>query len=241
MRRNDPNIAMLELAARGLGPLTDEVVFLGGCATGLLITDAAAPPTRETKDVDVIVEISTRHDYHVLSGKLRDRGFCEERSEGAPICRWIYQSVVVDVMPTDGSILGFSNRWYSDAMHTAERIKLPGGVEIRIVTAPFFLATKLEAFYGRGKGDFMASHDLEDMIAMLDGKTDIVQEVSEYVELRAYLSREFAKLLENDEFQDALPGHLPADAASQARIGMILDRMQEISGISDEYTLGRDE
>jgi len=241
MRRDDPNLKMLELAARGLDTLTDEVVFLGGCATGLLITDAAAPPTRETKDVDVIVEIATRHDYHVLSGKLRGRGFREDQNEDAPICRWIYQSVTVDVMPTDRSILGFSNRWYSDAMRTAKRIRLPGGINIHMVTAPFFLATKLEAFYGRGNGDFMASHDLEDMIAMLDGRTDIVQEVSACVELRTYLSKEFAKLLENDEFQDALPGHLPSDAASQRRTGMILDRMREISGISDECASRRDE
>jgi len=229
MKRNDPNIAMLELAARGLGPLTDEVVFLGGCATGLLITDTAAPPTRETKDVDVIVEIATRHDYHIFSGKLRDRGFHEDQSEGAPICRWVYQSVIVDVMPTDRSILGFSNRWYSDAMYTAEKIRLPGGTDIRMVTAPFFLATKLEAFYGRGNGDFIASHDLEDMIAVLDGRAAIVQEVSECVELRGHLPEAFTKLLESEEFQDALPGHLPADAASQGRVGMILDRIKEIS------------
>jgi len=229
MRRDDPNIAMLELAARGLGPLIDEVVFLGGCATGLLITDAAAPPTRETKDVDVIAEIATRHDYHILSGKLRDRGFHEDQSEDAPICRWVYQSVIVDVMPTDRSILGFSNRWYSGAMRTAERIRLPDGIEICMVTAPFFLATKLEAFYGRGNGDFIASHDLEDLIALLDGRATIVKEVSECVELQAYLSEAFATLLENEEFQDALPGHLPADAASQGRIGIILDRMKEIS------------
>jgi len=229
MRRDDPNIAMLELAARGLGPLTNEVVFLGGCATGLLITDTAAPPTRETKDVDVIVEIASRHDYHILSGKLRDRGFHEDQSEGAPICRWVYQSVMVDVMPTDKSILGFSNRWYSGAILTAERIRLPGGIDLRMVTAPFFLATKLEAFYGRGNGDFMASHDLEDLIAVLDGRATIVQEVSECIELRAYLSEAFTTLLENEEFQDALPGHLPADAASQGRIGIILNRMKEIS------------
>jgi len=229
MKRNDPNIAMLELAARGFGSLTDEVVFLGGCATGLLITDIAAPPTRETKDVDVIVEIAARHDYHILSGKLRDRGFHEDQSEGAPICRWVYQSVIVDVMTTDRSILGFSNRWYSEAMRTAEYTRLPGGVGIRMVTAPFFLATKLEAFYGRGNGDFIASHDLEDMIAVLDGRATIVQEVSECLELREHLPGAFTKLLENEEFQDALPGHLPADAASQGRIGMILDRIKEIS------------
>jgi len=224
---------MLELAARGLGPLTDEVVFLGGCATGLLITDAAAPPIRETKDVDVIVEISSRHDYHSLSEKLRGRGFREDQSEGAPVCRWIYQSLMIDVMPTDESILGFSNRWYPDAMRTAEQVQLPGGSVIHMVTAPFFLATKLEAFYGRGNGDFMASHDLEDLIAVIDGRASIVQEVSACVELRPYLAREFAKLLENDAFQDALPGHLPGDAASQARAAWILERMMKISAMGD--------
>ena len=232
MKRDDPNIAMLQLAAAGLGTLVDEVVFLGGCATGLLITDAATPPIRQTKDVDVIVEIRSRHDYHAFSDKLRDRGFREDQSEGAPICRWIYQSVMVDVMPTDSTILGFSNRWYAQAMHAAKRMHLPAGFDIRMVSAPFFLATKLEAFFGRGKGDYIASHDLEDLIAVLDGRASIVQEVSECPELHSYLPEEFVKLLSNDAFQDALPGHLSADAASQGRVEVILQRMKKISGIT---------
>jgi len=225
MRRDDPNIEMLQLAAEGLGSLVDDVVFVGGCATGLLVTDLAAPPTRETMDVDVIVELASSQDYHHLSEKLRNRGFREDQSDGAPMCRWLYQSVTVDVMPTDSAILGFSNRWYADAISTALNIRLPAGINIRMVTAPFFLATKLEAFHGRGHGDYMASHDLEDLIAVLDGRDSIVAEVRDSGDVGLYLAEEFRSLLALNEFQDALLCHLPADAASQKRVAVVLQRM----------------
>jgi len=230
MKLNDPNIEILQIAAVGLGSLVNDVVFLGGCAAGLLVTDPAAPPPRETKDVDVIVEITTMHDYHDLSEKLRKRGFCEDASEDAPMCRWVYDSVIVDVMPTNEDILGFSNLWYPEALQAANPMTLPNGVEIQMVSAPHFLATKLEAFYGRGNGDYIASHDLEDLIAVLDGRASIVDEVMGSSEsLRSYLAGEFTKLLNHDDFQDALPGHLPPDAASQARITMIQARMMAMN------------
>lgn len=56
-RIQNPNIEILEMAVACLGALADEMVFLGGCATGLLITDKAAPPIRATQDVDAIVEM----------------------------------------------------------------------------------------------------------------------------------------------------------------------------------------
>jgi hypothetical protein len=86
-RVNNPNLLILETAVHRLGSLADELVFLGGCATGLLIDDAAAPPIRETIDVDVIVQVLSRGEYCALSDKLRERGFREDNSEGAPICR----------------------------------------------------------------------------------------------------------------------------------------------------------
>jgi len=214
------------------GPeLVDEVVFVGGCATGLLVTDPDAPPTRETMDVDVIVELASRHDYHLLSEKLRKRGFREDQSDGAPMCRWLYHSVKVDVMPTDSAILGFSNRWYADAVVSAMNFCLPAGIHIRMVTAPFFLATKLEAFHGRGHGDYMASHDLEDLIAVLDGRDSIVAEVESSGEVGLYLAAEFHSLLALNAFQDALRCHLPADAASQQRAPVVLQRMRAIRDI----------
>jgi len=142
------------------------------------------------------------------------------------MCRWIFQHVKVDIMPTNSAILGFSNRWYADAMLSAQSIWLPAGIKIRMVTAPFFLATKLEAFYGRGNGDYMVSHDLEDLIAVIDGRESIVEEIERSGEVGRYLAEEFDRLLLLDEFHDALPCHLPADAASQMRVAIVIERMR---------------
>lgn len=56
----NPNMAILILALEKLGTLSNEMIIVGGCATGLLITDKAAAPVRATIDVDVIVQIVTR-------------------------------------------------------------------------------------------------------------------------------------------------------------------------------------
>jgi len=53
------------------------------------------------------------------------------------------------------------------------------GIEIRIASAPHFLATKVEAFLGRGNNDFMGSADMEDIITIIDGRTEIIQEIKD--------------------------------------------------------------
>ena len=80
-------------------------------------------------------------------------------------------------MPALERVLGFSNRWYRIARKESEERELPGGVRIRAVSAPLFLATKTEAFRSRGRGDFVASHDLEDIIAVVDGRPTLADEV----------------------------------------------------------------
>jgi len=85
---NDPNVAMVEIAAARLGALRDQVVFVGGCAGGLLVTDPAMPAIRATEDVDVVVEVSTLADYHRLEEKVAAAGFKRDTRKGAPICRW---------------------------------------------------------------------------------------------------------------------------------------------------------
>jgi hypothetical protein len=111
-RAVEANLAMIRHVAARLGHLRERVVFLGGAATALLITDSAAPDVRVTIDVDVIVEIASRSDYYLLAESLRAAGFSEDTREGAPICRWIVDGVAVDIMPTVSEILGFSNKWY---------------------------------------------------------------------------------------------------------------------------------
>ena len=111
-RITNPNIGILECAVARLGDLIDKMVFLGGCATGLLLTDVAAPPIRFTQDVDVITEVVNLADYYKLSENLRARGFYEDSSEDAPICRWKATDIILDVMPTNPEVLGFGNKWY---------------------------------------------------------------------------------------------------------------------------------
>ena len=105
----DPNLGMVERIAPALGPLRNQVVFIGGSATGLLITDPMAAAIRVTKDVDVIVEVTTHGGYYRVEKALRAQGFRNDTSEGAPLCRWCWEDLLLDVMPTDPAILGFSN------------------------------------------------------------------------------------------------------------------------------------
>ena len=229
VRALNPNVALMEAAVAGLGPVSDQMVFLGGCATGLLITDPAAPPIRATRDVDVIIEVGSLAEYYRISESLRDRGFLEDQAEQAPICRWTGHGVLLDVMPTNPDILGFGSEWYERAFAAAQVHDLPSGHTIRLISAPYFLITKLAAFEWRGNEDYALSHDIEDLIAVIDGRPDVTYEVKQLeAGARGHLARKIAALLANRSFLDALPGHLPGDAGSQARLPMLVTRLQEM-------------
>lgn len=185
----DPNLQLLTEAARLLIPLLDELVFVGGSTTGLLITDEGAGDVRPTFDVDAITEITSYADYVIFSERLRKLGFTEDASEDAPLCRWLHGETRLDVMPLNESILGFSNRWYEAALGSAQEYELEPGLHIRVVTAPYFCATKIEAFRGRGKGDYLSSHDLEDLITVVDGRSGLVNELrSAPADVRSYIA-----------------------------------------------------
>ena len=151
------SIALLELAAAALGALVDEVVFTGGATVELWITDPAAPEPRPTEDVDVIVEITTRDTFADFEQRLRDRGFRHDQLSGV-ICRWRHadSDLVLDAMPMDPSILGFENRWQGAAVPHAIDRRLPSGASITVVTPPYLIATKLDAFASRGGDDYIA-------------------------------------------------------------------------------------
>lgn len=234
MNANDPNVALLEVVAERLGDeLREQVVFVGGAVAGLLITDPAMPEIRSTEDVDLVCRALVLADYHRVEKMLRARGFVQDLRLEAPICRWRTGPVAVDVMPTLDTILGFSNRWYPLALASGQFVALPSGRTIRLITAPVFLATKLEAFAGRGQGDFLFSHDLGDLLAVVDGRESLFEEcrVSPQ-ELRDYLGQRFGALLATPSFVEALAGHLPGDAASQERLPELKQKLRLIAGLA---------
>lgn len=231
---NDPNVAMLERVALCLGPeLCSQLVFVGGAAAGLLITDLAMPAIRRTDDVDIVTSAEALADYYRFEEQFRGLGFVQDPSPEAPVCRWRVDGVAVDLMPTQEEILGFTNQWYRMGVSTAQTLTLPSGVPIRVLRAPEFIATKLEAFYGRGGGDYLFSHDMGDIISVIDGRASLHSECQDSLApLRAYLAAQFQHLLTDRSFVDALPGHLPPDGASQARLPDLLIKIQHISELS---------
>jgi predicted nucleotidyltransferase len=212
-------------------PLLDELVFLGGSATGLLITDRAAPAVRATDDVDVITEVGSYAQYETLSERLREIGLTEDMSDGAPMSRWRHGDLAIDVMPTDASILGFGNRWYRPAIRAACRMEV-AGLNVQVITPPYFVATKFEAFHDRGESDVVGSHDLEDIVTVIDGRMEIVDDVSAaQFDVRAFVASEVAGLLNSTAFLYALPGFLLPDAASQARLPILLERLHKLAAL----------
>lgn len=227
------NRDLLIRGARALEKLKDELVFVGGCTTGLLITDPAAADLRPTVDVDVITDINSRAEYYAFGKRLRSLGFHEDTSEKPIICRWRHKDqIILDVMPTDEKILGFSNRWYREAIAHAVSTELEPGLTIRIVTPPYFCATKIVAFHGRGKGDYAGSHDLEDFLAVVDGRPELPGEIrAAEPGVRTCLATEVRAFLARPGFVDILPGCLMPDAANQARLPLLLDRLREIAAL----------
>lgn len=141
--------AMLCRVAQALGPdLRQQMTFVGGCTTGLLLTDDfTREQVRSTDDVDLIVHVMGPTGFAKLQTALGERGFrvSPQEDDDFPICAMKLDDLRVDFMPDDDS-LGFSNRWYKDAMATSTPYDLDQETTIQLVSPVYFVATKLEAW-----------------------------------------------------------------------------------------------
>jgi hypothetical protein len=228
----DPNRELFAHVVRLLAPVLDELVFVGGCAMGMMITDPAAAGIRPTKDVDAIVDVTSYAMYAALSQRLRALGLHEDASTGAPTGRWRHGDAMVDILPTDRGVLGFSNSWYARAIASAAPVTIDG-LQARVVAPAYFLAAKLEAFRSRGHGDVVTSSDLEDIVMIVDGRPQLVAELERADDaVRQFVAREISELMGNRRFTDSLAGFLPQDRASQARRPLLERRLKAIAALA---------
>lgn len=228
---SDSDRALFERVVRLLAPLLDELVFVGGCATGILITDPAAAGIRPTKDVDAIVDVASYAMYAELSKRLRAIGLTEDTSPGAPSGRWMHADAIVDIMPTDRGVLGFANSWHGAAIASARRVTI-AGLQPRVVAPEYFLAAKLEAFRVRGHGDVVTSSDLEDMVSIVDGRAELAGELERAERgVQQFIATEIRELMTNRRFIDSLADFLPHDRASQARRPLLEKRLRAIAAL----------
>lgn len=225
----DPNRELFERVVRLLEPVLEDLVFVGGCATGMLITDAAAAGIRSTNDVEAIADVTSYAMYTALANRLRAIGLTQDGSDGTAARRWRLDAAIVDIVPTDRSVLGFSNSWYGSAITSAQRITIAGG-QVRLVAPAYFLATKLEAFHGRGQADVVTSSDLEDIVLLVDGRPQLVEEIERTdLQVRQFIAAEISGLMDNRRFTDGLAAFLPPDRASQARRPLLEKRLRAIA------------
>lgn len=225
------NSGDIERVADALGDLKDRCFLAGGASIPFYLTDNLEEHPRVTLDIDIVIEVRSAHEFRSnVETQMRARGFVNDIAEGAPICRWKLGPIIVDLMPADGSILGFTNKWYQAGIASLVPVQVTESCRWRMLSPPYVLATKCTAFSDRGIGDPGSSSDLEDIVSLLNGRPNMAMEISgSELECRGYLTSWFADILRNPAVMDVIPYHLPPHGAGQARLPIVLERMKRIS------------
>jgi predicted nucleotidyltransferase len=220
------NRILVERLCKHIEPLLDQIVLVGGCAVGFLITDDAQLLPRETDDVDLATEITTLGEYHKFSARLKKLGFSEDTETGI-VCRWRKDELCLDAMPMNEVGFGSVNSWFPLAIETAVTVSLPNGGTLKHIDAPTFIATKIESFLNRGGDDF-AHHDIEDIINVVNGRIELISEVLKAdQELKDFLSDQLGAFMEISAFTDLIPGHI---RPNENRAEIVFERLRKITG-----------
>lgn len=201
------NTVRIKAVANALESLKEKVVFVGG-ATISLYPDQPTSEVRPTDDVDVIIEILNYGNRAELEEKLRSIGFSHDIESGV-ICRYRILGIIVDIIPTNDPSIGFSNIWYTEGFKNAVDFQIDDQCKVKILSAPYFIATKLEAHKDRGQNDGRTSQDFEDIIYILENRGVIWEEINQSNEvLKNYLITEFRNLIENPNIFEWIDCHV---------------------------------
>jgi len=203
------NLNVVAEVAKGLQELNDKVVFVGGAVVSLYTDDPAADEIRPTADVDFtvnITNITSLTNWEEFNHRLNSLGFSPDPF-GHAICSYKYKDIPVDIMAPEDGPLGPANRWYKKGFADLKKEEVMGQ-SIQILSAPFYIATKFEAFSDRGT-DFRTSHDIEDIIYILDNRTTIVEEIiNADEEVKRFIKSELEKLKSEGILEEVLMSHI---------------------------------
>ena len=213
------NITRIKAVYDALEELAAEVIFIGGAVVSLY-ADRPSLEIRPTDDVDILIELLDYNGYAAIEEKLRKKGFVNDIASGV-VCRYIINGIIVDVMPTDENILGFSNKWYPEAFKNAGYFMLDVNHTIRIFSAVYFIAVKMEAFKNRGNGDGRTSSDFEDIVFILNYRNAFWDELAAAPEnVKQYLQQNFKELLAGFYLYEWISAHLEYN--EQRRVDIII-------------------
>lgn len=201
--------------------------FVGG-ATVSLYAQRETEEIRPTDDVDVVVEIATYGaGYTLLTEKLLQLGFMPDAASGV-ICRYLHKGLIVDVMPANADVLGFTNQWYKAGLANAVTYTIDPQHSIKIFSAPYFIASKLEAFHSRGGNDGRTSTDFEDIVYVMNNRPTLWDEMLQAdAAVKQYLQAAFTTLLHNKYLDEWLMAHLLS--SPPIPFGPIKEGMQRVA------------
>lgn len=220
------NIVRIKVVANALADLKEKIVFVGG-ATISLYPDRTVFEVRPTDDVDVIIEILNYADRAKLEEKLRAIGFSHDVESGV-VCRYKIQGIIVDIMPTNDPSIGFTNIWYPEGFDEAINYEIDEGTIIKILSAPYFIATKMEAHKDRGKNDGRTSQDFEDIVYVLENRESIWEEMNNSGDaIKNYLRAEFLTLLSNHNLFEWIDCHV--ERGSPPATYLIIDELKKFT------------
>ena len=222
------NLELVAQVAQGLQELKDKMVFIGGAVISLYTDDPAAEEIRPTADIDMTINLANYAEWAQMQERLAELGFYPD-PHGQAICSYKYQDIAIDIMPADDSNIGISNIWYKPGFKYLQKIALEDGTSINILPAPYFLATKLEAFKDRGKNDFYGSHDFEDIIYLIDNRTTIVEEIlTADEEIRQYIKEELTLIKNHKQADEILAMHIHP-LIREERFKMLMEKIEVIT------------
>ena len=222
------NIATVAEVAEALKEIKEQVVFVGGAIVSLYTDDIAADEIRPTKDIDLTLNIYNLSHWESFQERLAEIGFYPD-PHGQSICGYKYKNIPIDIMATDDGPFGPSNRWYREGFKDLWTATA-GAQEIQIFSAPCYLATKFEAFKSRGR-DYRTSHDIEDIVNILDNRTSIVEEVLEAKEnILLFLREQFNEIIHKGLLDEVLLAHIHP-LMQEERMNMVKEKLEQIMKI----------
>ena len=220
------NREVVRRIAFALGAMNEQVVFVGGATVSLYINDPAADDVRPTKDGDISMVITSLGKLEVIREELSRKGF-KQLPEDEVICRFRYEGIKVDVMSTKAIGWAPSNQWFAPGFSQKESVEIDDQT-VHILPLPYFLASKFSAFNDRGAKDPRTSHDFEDIVYVLDNRTDIVEQLSKSPDdVGPYLANQFQNILDDRILQEAILSNLFYETRD-VRYQRIIESMQQI-------------
>lgn len=212
--------------SHALGEMNERVIFVGGATIGLYINDPAAEDVRATKDVDITVEIATLGELESIREELIQKGF-KQSPEDNVICRFRYDDIKVDVMSTKEVGWAPANPWFLQGFAQREAVQI-GDQVIQLLPLPYFIASKFAAHIGRGGRDLRTSHDFEDIVYVIDNRTDIVEQIDNAPDdVKPYLKEQLGIILNDNVMQEAILGNLAYDTR-EVRYSRIIQCIEQI-------------